>query len=349
MSMLRWAKLAVLEAMRATCVMNLVSHTDWRRRKLVILCYHGISMIDEHLWDPALFMPVDLFEKRLKVLRDGGFHVLPLGEALEQLHIGTLPPKAVVLTFDDGLADFYYRAFPLLRQYKMPATVYLSTYYCYNNIPVFGVMARYLMWRGRASAGIIQDASLGWNTPQDLSTAEGAASAYRLLEDFVDGNNIPAARREELAEILAGHLKLDYQAIRSTQVLNLMTPAQVKEIHDGGMSVELHTHRHRTPRDAALFVREIGENREKIADITGQVPRHFCYPSGVWRPEMLPLLTENGVTSATTCEPGLTMRATSPLLLPRHIDTTSQTRAEFEGWLSGVSQFLPKRAQNREA
>jgi hypothetical protein len=148
-----------------------------------------------------------------------------------------------------------------------------------------------------------------------------------------------------LAETLACHLKLDYREIRSTKVLNLMTPDQVKEIHAGGISVELHTHRHRTPRDPQLFVREIRENREKIEAITGETPRHFCYPSGVWRPEMLPLLSENGVISATTCAPGLAMRGSSPLLLPRHVDTASQASAEFDGWLSGVSQFLPKRAR----
>lgn len=346
--MLRRAKLAVLETVRAAGVMRLVSDTLWRRQKLLILCYHGISMIDEHLWDPGMFMPVDLFEKRLRTLQEGGFNVLPLGEALERLERDDLPPKAVVLTFDDGLADFYYQAFPLLRAYKMPATVYLSTYYCYNNIPVFGVMAQYLLWRGRSASATVQDAALGWNTPRDLSTAEGAAAAYLLLEDFVDSNNISAAGREELAELLAGHLKLDYQAIRSTEVLNLMTPQQVKEIHAAGMSVELHTHRHRTPRDPALFTREIRENREKIEAITGEVPRHFCYPSGVWRPEMLPLLSENGVISATTCAPGLAMRGASPLLLPRHVDTASQASAEFDGWLSGVSQFLPKRAKTQE-
>jgi peptidoglycan/xylan/chitin deacetylase (PgdA/CDA1 family) len=128
-----------------------------------------------------------------------------------------------------------------------------------------------------------------------------------------------------------------------------MTPDQVKDIHAGGISVELHTHRHRTPRDPQLFTREIRENREKIEAITGETPRHFCYPSGVWRPEMLPLLSENRVISATTCAPGLAMRGSSPLLLPRHVDTASQASAEFDGWLSGVSQFLPKRSRAASA
>ncbi len=55
--MLRRSKLAILETVRAAGVMRLVSDTNaWRRQKLLILCYHGISMIDEHLWDPGMFL-----------------------------------------------------------------------------------------------------------------------------------------------------------------------------------------------------------------------------------------------------------------------------------------------------
>ena len=328
--------------------MRLVSQSNWRRRKLLILCYHGVSMVDEHLWNPALFVPPEHLERRLRTLRDGGFNVLPLGEAIERLQRNDLPHKAVVLTFDDGLADFYFKAFPLLRAYGVPATVYLSTYYCFNNVPVFNIIIRYLMWRARASGAASANPAIGWNISQNLGTSEARAIAAQLLQDFAEQNKLSGMAKEDLARSLSRQLELDYDAIRSTRVLSLMTPAQVKEVHEGGIDVQLHTHRHRTPNDAALFSREIEENREKIFSITGHDARHFCYPSGVWRSEMLPLLTNNGVLTATTCEPGLATRSMSPLLLPRHIDTTSQSAAEFEGWLSGVSQFLPRRIQPRE-
>lgn len=346
--MLRRAKLAVLETMRSTGAMRFVSRTHWRGQRLLILCYHGVSMFDEHAWDSSMFIPPKLFETRLKLLREGGFNVLPLGEALLRLERNDLPPKAVVITFDDGLADFYYEAFPLLRSYKMPATVYLATYHCYNQIPVFGMMVRYLMWRARLSTPTIQNTAFGWTNPQSLATPESILSAYRLLDEVVTRNRLSADEKESLAKALAAHLNLDYEEISGSKVLHLMTPEQVREIHNGGISIELHTHRHRTPHDPTLFNLEINENREKIQAITGVRPLHFCYPSGVWRPEMLQLLSDAGVASATTCSPGIVTPATSHLLLPRHIDTTLQSSAEFEGWLSGVSQFLPKRNQNRE-
>jgi peptidoglycan/xylan/chitin deacetylase (PgdA/CDA1 family) len=346
--MLRQAKLVLLESIRVAGVMRLISGTAWRRRKLLILCYHGISMADEHLWNPALFVPPEHLEKRLRTLREGKFNVLGLGEAVERLQRNDLPPKAVVLTFDDGLADFYYKAFPLLQEFEMPATVYLSTYYCFNNIPVFSVMIRYVIWRARQLANPEANPAIGWNTAQDLNTSDGRAGAARCLDHFAEQNHLSGAEKEILVASLARHLQVDYDSIRRSRVLTLMRPEQVKEIHDAGVTIELHTHRHRTPREVALFTREIEENREKIISITGRSPQHFCYPSGVWRTEMLPVLGQSGVLTATTCEPGLATGSTSPLLLPRHIDTASQSAAEFEGWLSGVSQFLPRRSQPRE-
>ncbi|HMF77836.1 MAG TPA: polysaccharide deacetylase family protein, partial [Bryobacteraceae bacterium] len=205
-----------------------------------------------------------------------------------------------------------------------------------------------LLWLAPKPVAPVKDSTLGWNTPQNLSTPEGAAAAVQILNKYVETLHASAAQKEEMAETLAGHLGLDYNQIRGTQVINLMTPEQAARIHAGGISIELHTHRHRTPRNPELFAREIRDNREKIQAITGESPRHFCYPSGVWRQDLFSTLKENGIETATTCDPGLALRDTPPLLLPRFVDTTTQTDVEFEGWISGVNQFLPRKSYSPE-
>ena len=122
-----------------------------------------------------------------------------------------------------------------------------------------------------------------------------------------------------------------------------LTPDEVTELGQAGIDIQLHTHRHRTPRDRGLFIREIEDNRVCIQTMTGSLASHFCYPSGVHDPAFLPWLKESGVVSATTCEPGFASVNANRLVLPRVLDNSALAPIEFESWLTGISAALPRR------
>jgi peptidoglycan/xylan/chitin deacetylase (PgdA/CDA1 family) len=104
----------------------------WRvpLKRLRILCYHGIC--DDNLagepWIPDYFVTAGEFERQLQYLKDNA-HVLSLTEGVARLQEGTLPSGAVSITFDDGYANNLSLAYPLLRKYQIPATIFLSTAY----------------------------------------------------------------------------------------------------------------------------------------------------------------------------------------------------------------------------
>src|SRR5215218_5126324 len=135
-------KQLILRTTRVSGLNAAVKRTAWRNARLCILCYHGISLRDEHVADPALYVSRSLFRRRLEHLRGGSYNVLPLGEALSRLYSGKLPDRSVAITFDDGTRDFAEIAVPLLAEFGMPATVYLTTYYCENRLPVFDTSLR---------------------------------------------------------------------------------------------------------------------------------------------------------------------------------------------------------------
>lgn len=54
-------------------------------KELRILCYHGLSLGDEHRFRPGLFMRPEILAKRLKTLRDHRFTVISLDAALAGL------------------------------------------------------------------------------------------------------------------------------------------------------------------------------------------------------------------------------------------------------------------------
>ena len=77
------------------------------------------------------------------------------------------------------------------------------------------------------------------------------------------------------------------------------------------IDVQLHTHRHRAPRDRELFLREIRDNASVIRRLRGERSpmEHFCYPSGEYFGEFLGWLGEPvtllGVIGAVLCVSGV--------------------------------------------
>ena len=338
---LQAAKLTVLRALRALGGFGLVAGSGWRRRRLLILCYHGFSLRDEHRWNPDLYVTGEHFARRLRTLADGGYQVVPLGEGLARLRSGSLPPRAVAITIDDGLYDFHRVAYPILSRSRTPVTLYASTWYMTHPGPVFPVMAAYLLWRGLENRiGAARVARL------DLDLAVGSRAEVERTERVIfrrarEEHWSPRDKDDCLAD-LAGVMGEDWEGLLRDRLLSLMAPDEVAGLDREIVDVQLHTHRHRTPRDRNLFLRELRDNRAALESF-GLDPAtlvHLCYPSGEHHPEFLPWLRDAGVVSATTCVPGLAAGATDPLLLPRFIDTNGTPDIEFEAWSAGVREVL---------
>ena len=340
-------KRRVLRASSRLGLLNRLRDSKWRQRRLLILCYHSVSIDDEHEWSGTYSMSPARLESRFRMLRDGGYNVLPLAEAIRRLYEGSLPPRSVALTFDDGMFDFQARALPLLKQYGFPATVYLTTFYSEYQKPIFGLFCSYVLWRARERMPHPDTRSIiGRQSAWDLSTDAGRRRAHREIMDFTVQERYALPERISLAERLTGLLGDDYAALRAKRILTVMTPDEAAEIAREGVDVQLHTHRHRTPTDHALFLREITDNRLRIDPLRAGTARHFCYPSGVYHAEFLPWLREAGVQTATTCDPGLASSGTEPLLLPRLVDTSNLSALDVEGWLTGMSAFfMPRKAR----
>jgi peptidoglycan/xylan/chitin deacetylase (PgdA/CDA1 family) len=340
--MLRKAKLATLGLLRSAGAFELVANSKWRRERLLILCYHGMSLEDEHQWRPPLYMQSGLLERRLETLRAMRCSVLPLGEALTRLRQRDLPPRSVAITFDDGTYDFYKVAYPLLKKHQFPVTVYQTTYYTDHEMPIFNLTCSYLLWKRRGEQ-LVSARELGLSEPMDLRTELGRHRVVRGLIELSERENLTGQQKNELARRLAGILGIDYAAFSATRILQLMNAHEVAEVGKNGVDIQLHSHHHRTPEDEVLFRREISENRERIRALAGTQAAHFCYPSGVYRPEFPGWLEKENLVSATTCDAGLVDRHANPFLLPRFVDTSSRTQTEFESWISGLGSLLAVR------
>lgn len=94
------------------------------------LLYHHIQDLNDakaqgHLW---LAVSPETFKSHLQYLIAHHYNPISPNNLVEFFNHGTsLPSKPVLLTFDDGYVDFYLNAFPLLKQFSLPAVLFLPT------------------------------------------------------------------------------------------------------------------------------------------------------------------------------------------------------------------------------
>lgn len=123
-----------------------------------ILMYHQIA--SSAIAINRLAVPPDAFAAQLAQLHAQGFSTLTASAVAAALAEGTdLPDRAVVLTFDDGFADLYEVALPLLNHYQFTATVYVTTGWIQDAAPPVaqpppGQMLSWLQIRDLADSGV---------------------------------------------------------------------------------------------------------------------------------------------------------------------------------------------------
>jgi peptidoglycan/xylan/chitin deacetylase (PgdA/CDA1 family) len=102
-----------------------------RRLHIPILMYHSISDEDEGQLHPYYRTATAprVFGEHIRYLHANGYRTLNLEEAVRRLAEPASPQKWVVITFDDGYADFWEHAYPVLAGCGFTATIFLPTAY----------------------------------------------------------------------------------------------------------------------------------------------------------------------------------------------------------------------------
>jgi peptidoglycan/xylan/chitin deacetylase (PgdA/CDA1 family) len=108
--------------------------------KVPILMYHYISdpPEDADIYREDLSVTPAAFREQLQYLADNGYTPIDLYDlSLAVTRQKALPPKPVILTFDDGYLDQYTNAFPLLQEFGFTGTFFIITGFVDNQNPAY--------------------------------------------------------------------------------------------------------------------------------------------------------------------------------------------------------------------
>lgn len=242
------------------------------------------------------------------------FNVLPLDEAAQRLQAGTLPSRALAITFDDGYADNHEVALPILRRHALPATFFVAT----------GFLDGGRMWNDTVVEAV-RNTRLDALDLRDLG--DGRLGVYSL-DKLADRQ---AAIRSILSTAKYGaglsRLNLTEQIAQRAQVTLptdlMMTSGQVHALHRAGMQIGAHTMSH-----PILALLDDGEARAEITgskhcleSILGQPVTLFAYPNGRpdedYSPRDVALVKEIGFSAAVSTAWGTGAGSTDIHQLPR--------------------------------
>jgi len=236
--------------------------------RLSILIFHRVHVqadsVFPHEPDAARFERLMRFVAR-------SFRVMTLGEALICLTQGRLPPRALVITFDDGYADNAEIALPILQRHGLTASFFVST----------GFLDGGRMWND----SVIECLRSCRHREIDLETfglgicsLAGAAERRRVIEAL-----LPRIKYLSLAEREEAIGRLQHVCDVSELPTNLMMRSeQVREMHRAGMEIGAHTVNHPILTTLTLSEAEyeISEGRNKLQSIIDAPVDIFAYPNG---------------------------------------------------------------------
>ena len=239
------------------------------------------------------------------------FNVLDLETAVARLKAGSLPSRPLCITFDDGYADNYAVAAPILKRMQLPATFFVATRFLDGGI----------MWND----AVIESIRAARMDEMDLSHL--GLGRYPLQS--ID-------RRRQAIDDILGRIKYLPASERAATVDRIvalsgatlptalmMTSDQVRELRADQMGIGAHTDSHPIlAREAGGVARkEIEVGKRRLEEITGGSVRLFAYPNGKpgqdYVPEHVRMVRELGFDAAVTTAWGTAGSGADVYQLPR--------------------------------
>ena len=299
------------------------------RGKSLILMYHRFSETGEGISTPA-----HRFAEQLDYLTQH-YRIVPLSEVAGYLQSGKpMPSGLAVITIDDGYRDAYEIAFPILRERKVPATLFVVTDFVDRNCWLWTDKLRYLT--ARAESRVFEATISGRVLRVELTGRFARLRAAEQINGLL--KRMPDGAKDETIERLALVFGVELPALPPPELCAL-TPEELREMDASGVEIGSHTVTHQilTKVSGERLRYELRESRSRLESILGRKVTLLGYPNGNHNRSVQKEAARAGYSCAVTADYGLNTGRSNPLALKRiH---TERDMAQFVKNTSGFDEF----------
>lgn len=312
--------------------------------QLLVLMYHRILPQEDsrvQLEEPGMIVSPDTFRLHLNILKEY-FTIVNLSDWIQLKEEGkALPARACAITFDDGWADNYEYAFPVLKELNIPATIFLVSDM---------ISTKKMFWPERLARLIVtisKNYPQHWNHPE-LAWLQNNKANYRFSKN--------APSREELSVLIAdaknysdndihnriSQIETALQLDSEEHQASLLNWQQISTMIDSNLiEIGSHTCHHVRLNNNASDQKlndEIVSSKATIEQNIGKNIKTFCFPNGDFCPQALELVEKNYLAAVST-QSGWHNTSGSNHLIKRigiHQDITNDRTsflARISGWM----------------
>lgn len=252
--------------MSARWMFNLLSPAGRHARLTVFIFHRVLPALDPLLpGEPD----ADRFEAQMHWVK-AWFNVLPLPEAVARLRTGSLPERAAAITFDDGYANNYTVALPILKRLGLPATFFIATGFL-NGGRMFNDTVIEALRHAKGEALDLTRIGLGRHSIATIEARRAAIASLLGNLKYLE----PGRRSEaEKAVVEAAGAELRADLMLSTE--------QLRGLAGAGMTLGAHTVNH--PILASISeeeaLTEMSASKDHLEGLTGERITLFAYPNG---------------------------------------------------------------------
>ena len=223
-------------------------------------------------------MRADVFENQIKFLKEK-FGVISLKEYVETMNGGGKERQRnpVILTIDDGYADNYQIAYPVLKKYSVPATIFITTDFVTKREWLWSDKLQYIL-KSTGKKKFVFGID-GEEKPFDVETFEGWHKTQLKIFNYC--RRISEDEKNEAIRRLSFDLRVSVPKQTTDEFLPL-TWDQIREMSGNGIDFGSHSCSHpimsRLTRTQLVY--EVLNSKREIEERTGKEVNTFCYPNG---------------------------------------------------------------------